>query len=155
MKYPSTTTITVLAAIVVLYLAICFFEYILYVFLVRPAIEEPFETKESEIDGKGVFATEPYEPDQELFLVVSKTPIEPEDPDERPDVFEQNGVTKTGRYINHCPSHSERLNTYIVEKDDGWYLYSKTNIEQGQELTVDYNVNRPSGMKPPDDTWKC
>jgi hypothetical protein len=120
-----------------------------YFFYRGTTVSEPFEVQPSTIHGEGVFATDYYEPDQEIFLVVPKNNL----PDSTP-LKEKYIISDLGRKVNHC-SDLDKINARLVEKEDGWYLHSKTTIGAGDEVIVDYNNNRPWFLTPADDTWAC
>lgn len=102
---------------------------------------EPFVENDSLIHGTGLFSEKDYEPDQQilhaLYLDGSKW-----------------SVSDLASKINHCPASSDKLNSYLKKMDDGWYLFSKTNIASGQEITVDYN-DSPHFIRKPNDDWTC
>ena len=136
---------------IMLYVIYClaFYGLIAWAFYKNGGFAEPFEVQSSSIHGEGVFATEYYEPDQEVFLVVPKNDL----PDDTP-IKQKYHITHLGSKVNHC-SNLDKINVHIVEKEDGWYLHSKTSIHPGDELIVDYNNNRPYFLKPADDSWTC
>lgn len=136
----------------ILYIIYCavFYVGLGYYFFYRDRIvSEPFEVKPSTIHGQGVFSTENYEPNQEIFLIISKNDL----PDDTP-VKEKFPISDLGLKVNHC-SNLDKINVHLVEKEDGWYLHSKTTISVGDELIVDYNNNRPWFIKPAEDGWTC
>ncbi len=135
----------------ILYVIYCFVFYVIvaWIFFKKEGFNEPFDVQSSTIHGQGVFATENYEPDQELFLVVPKNDL----PDDTP-LNQKYKVTHLGSKVNHC-SNLDKVNLHLVEKEDGWYLHSKTTIYAGDELIVDYNNNRPYFLKPAEDNWTC
>jgi hypothetical protein len=136
---------------IVLYIIYClaFYGVIVWVFYKNMGSTEHFEIQPSKIHGEGVFATEYYDPNQEVFLVVPKNDLVDDTP-----ILQKYQITHLGRKVNHC-SDLDKVNVHLVEKEDGWYLDSKTIIRPGDELIVDYNVNRPYFLAPADETWTC
>jgi SET domain-containing protein len=95
---------------------------------------ETFYISKSNIQGVGVFADKDYNENSFLF-----TGIEP-----------NRKITYLGSKINHC----NKVNTYLVNEENGWNIYSKRKINKGEELLIDYN-NTPEFIKKPDKNWKC
>jgi len=95
-----------------------------------------FEIKESNIHGKGAFATKKIKPSE--FINVS--------------LFRTDGdwydTTKFGGMINHCSKPNSRT------RFEGEYYrtYAKTDINPGDEITADYTENKT--LEQPDLDWE-
>ena len=88
----------------------------------------------SKIDGNGLFAGKDFENNSKLFTAIDKNRI----------------ITNLGRYINHCTM----CNTYLKYENDEYNIYSKRNIDKGEELTANYDL-APSFIKKSNKDWTC
>ena len=80
----------------------------------------------SKIHGNGLFAGKDIDNNLKLFTAIDKNRI----------------ITNLGKYINHCGI----CNTYLKYENGEYNIYSKRNIDKGEELTVNYDLT-PSFIK--------
>lgn len=95
-----------------------------------------FELRDSNIHGKGTFATKKMKKGELINVALFKS---------GDDWFD---TTKFGAHINH----SSNPNCRTRFEGDCYRTYSTSNIEPGDELTVDYTVNKTLEQPFPD--WK-
>lgn len=108
--------------------------FIIFVIYILYHKKEHFIIKPSKIQGVGLYSDKNYNPNTLLFTAIDKNKI----------------VTYLGSKINHC----NNPNTYLIKENNIWNVYSKIHINQGTELTINYN-NTPHFIKKPNPEWKC
>jgi len=111
------------------------FVIIVLCLLFRPIA--PFEIKNSQVHGVGVFATKDHDANEKLFLVIN---------------CDKTIEETLGSKVNHCPSSSKKMNTKLVKVGNEWYAYSSKKILKGEELTTDY-VQTPYFIMKPDKNY--
>ena len=91
----------------------------------RP-LPDKLKIKNSKIDGQGLFTDKKIKADTVLGMSHIKAPI---------GSFENDVIrTPLGGFVNH----SNKPNCELVETDAAFYLVTKVNISNGEELTVEY-----------------
>ena len=90
--------------------------------------------KQSRIHGVGLFATKKYAMNDFIFTAID----------------ENNHITELGKKINH----SWEPNTNLLFVNNVWNIYANCAIDIGDELTANYNNNRPHFIKPAINGWK-
>jgi SET domain-containing protein len=104
------------------------------------------ERRESPIHGNGVFAREPLEPGDWMFVYGEVIPLHPH-PMEHYCLEHDRG-----QYLPYAPfcwtNHSDSPNCEMVWCEDGevYYIETLRAIKRGEELTIDY------GFTPQKDT---
>lgn len=94
----------------------------------------PLVIDKSNIEGVGLFTTQKIKKDTDIFVGIKDS-----------------NVTRIGSLINH----SWNPNTIVSKKNDYLYTIKSINdINPGDELTVNYNVNTPVYIKRADPNWK-
>ena len=97
-------------------------------------INFPLVIDKSNIEGVGLFTTQKIKKDTDIFVGIKDF-----------------NVTRIGSLINH----SWNPNTIVSKKNDYLYTIKSINdINPGDELTVNYNVNTPIYIKRADPNWK-
>jgi hypothetical protein len=100
---------------------------------------KPFDIRNSQVAGKGIFAVRDHKPDEQLFLAIySDETIEP----------------TLASKLNHCPSTSKKHNSRLEKIGDEWFMVSNRFIKKGEEITTDYN-DTPDFIAKPDPNWRC
>lgn len=110
----------------------------------------------SDIEGVGIFAGRPFragERIRRITVVREVTAAAPlrEDLGERPD----HCAYPNGKIVLYGPpdsytNHSCDPNAYELHEPDATYLVARRQIEAGDEITCDYNVNIVNGT-----AWPC
>lgn len=95
-----------------------------------------FEIKDSDIHGKGVFATKKIKPGHFINVALFKGESGEHD------------CTMFGAHINH----SYKPNARTRFEGDYYRTYSIQDIEPGDEITVDYRKNK--SLEQPEENWK-
>jgi len=96
---------------------------------------ENFEIKDSNIHGKGVFATKKMKSGELINVALFKG---------KDDFFD---TTTFGSHINH----SSKPNARTRFDGEHYRTYTTTDVNPGDELTVDYTVNKT--LEQPEDDW--
>lgn len=93
-------------------------------------ILDNYEIKDSDIDGKGVFAIQAFKPNEfiNIALVGQKT-------------------THFGKFLNH----SDFPNAKTKKGENNYRTYALNPIKAGEEITVDYTVNKD--LEQPESGW--
>lgn len=114
------------------------------------------EVRSSPIEGLGVFALRPFRAGQRIRRVRVVREITPDAPlraelGERADHcdYPDGKVVLLGfpdRYVNHSCDPS----AYVIYAADRCYLAARRDIEAGDEITCDYNINVTGGTE-----WPC
>jgi len=126
-----------------------------------------YEIRESEIQGRGVFAKKRIRPGQKIIEYAGER-IANADADRRYDdesmrrhhtflftldkktVVDGNRQGNDSRYINHsCDPNCEA----VIEKGKIW-IYAKRNIQPGIELAYDYQYER-TGLREDEKFYEC
>ncbi|MCK5603434.1 SET domain-containing protein-lysine N-methyltransferase [Candidatus Pacearchaeota archaeon] len=95
-----------------------------------------FEIKDSDIHGKGVFATKKMKPGEFINVALFKG---------KSDYHE---TTIFGAHINH----SKEANARTRFEGDYYRTYSASDINPGDEITVDYTNNKT--LEQPEEDWE-
>lgn len=95
-----------------------------------------FKIDDSDIHGKGVIATKKFGKGDFINVALYKV---------KDNWFD---TTKFGAHLNH--SYSPNARTRFEE--DRYRTYSTSNINPGDEITVDYTKNKD--LEQPEDDWK-
>ena len=93
-----------------------------------------FEIKDSDIQGKGVFSTKKISPGEFINIALFKTD----------DFYD---TTTFGGMINHC----SKPNCRTRYEGEYYRTYATKNINPGDELTVDYSLNKT--LQQPEPGW--
>jgi len=114
------------------------------------------EVKTSSIEGLGLFAAQSFctgKRIRQINVVREVTPASPlrEELGERADHCDYpNGkVVLLGPPDRHV-NHSCDPNAYVLYEGDGCFLVARRDIEVGEEITCDYNINITGGTE-----WPC
>tara|TARA_R100001244_G_scaffold130507_1_gene102706 strand:- start:116 stop:415 length:300 start_codon:yes stop_codon:yes gene_type:complete len=95
-----------------------------------------FELKESKVQGSGIFATKDLGANKVLFETHKKT----------------SGALEWINLIPNCSyNHSVKPNCRSLTFGDYKYLVTLSNIENGEELLVDYNKDKD--LEQPEEGW--
>ena len=95
-----------------------------------------FELKESKVQGSGIFATKDLGANKVLFETHKKT----------------SGALEWINLIPNCSyNHSVKPNCRSLTFGDYKYLVTLSNIENGEELLVDYNKDQD--LEQPEAGW--
>ena len=95
-----------------------------------------FELKESKVQGSGIFATKDLGANKVLFETHKKT----------------SGALEWINLIPNCSyNHSVKPNCRSLTFGDYKYLVTLSNIENGEELLVDYK--KDSDLEQPEEGW--
>jgi SET domain-containing protein len=97
---------------------------------------ENFEIKDSNIHGKGIFSTKKMNIGELINVALFK---------DKDDFFD---TTAFGAHINH----SSNPNAKTRFEGNCYRTYSSTNINPGDEITVDYTINKT--LEQPEENWK-
>ena len=89
------------------------------------------QIRSSPIHGVGLFATKKYEVNDFIFTAKNKK------------------ITYLGSKINH----SWYPNTHLLFVNGVWNMYANSIINIDDEITANYNNNRPHFIKPADSNW--
>jgi SET domain-containing protein len=89
--------------------------------------------KPSRIHGVGVFTVRSFAPNDFIFTAID----------------ENKKITDLGSKINH----SWQPNTHLLFVNNEWNIYASGMIEPGEELTANYNKNKPNFIKPAIKDW--
>ena len=90
-----------------------------------PGEQKKYNVKDSNIEGKGVFASKNIESGELVGTMISNSGEDPRLEGEWEDL---------ARKINH-----QKDNNSLMRRDgDDYNLYTKENISKGEELTMDY-----------------
>ena len=90
-------------------------------------------TKQSQIHGVGLFTNKYYAANDFIFTAID----------------ENKKITELGVKINH----SWNPNTHLLFVNNMWNIYAIDDINIGEELTTNYNHNKPHFIKPAVDSW--
>lgn len=114
------------------------------------------EVRPSRIEGLGVFALRPFAPGEcirQINIVREITSAAPirEDLGERADHcdYPDGKIVLLGFPDRHL-NHSCDPNAYVRYRENASYLVARRNIESGEEITCDYNMNIAGGT-----SWPC
>ena len=118
----------ILLILLILFLIIRFLKYESY------SNSDDIFISKSNIHGNGLFVRKDIDNNLKLFTAIDKNRI----------------ISDLGRYINHCSI----CNTYLKYEDGEYNIYSKRNIDKGEELTVNYDFT-PSFIKKSNKDWTC
>lgn len=88
----------------------------------------------SQIQGVGLFATKVYATNDFIFTAID----------------ENKKITELGSKINH----SWNPNTHLLFVNNKWNIYAIDNININEELTTNYNTNKPYFIKPAINSWQ-
>tara|TARA_B100000809_G_scaffold176159_1_gene173495 strand:+ start:405 stop:704 length:300 start_codon:yes stop_codon:yes gene_type:complete len=95
-----------------------------------------FELKESKVQGSGIFATKDLGANKVLFETHKKT----------------SGALEWINLTPNCSyNHSVKPNCRSLTFGDYKYLVTLSNIENGEELLVDYNKDKD--LEQPEEGW--
>jgi len=100
------------------------------------ALIKNFKIDNSDIHGKGVFATKDISPGEKINIALFKG-------DEK-----RYHTTRFGAHINH----SSEPNAETKYEEDQYVTYCEKEIKPGDEITIDYKVN-PS-LEQPESSWE-
>jgi len=98
-----------------------------------------YEVKDSDIHGKGVFATKNFDPGDFINVAITS---------------KSNGGTlwyKT-THFGGLLNHSDFPNAVTKKEKDVYHTYALNPIKMGDEITVDYTVNKD--LEQPKSGWK-
>ena len=96
-------------------------------------LNKKFKIGKSEIEGEGVFATQNLSPNEYIGNVVTKVK-------ENKNGWLDFKITENlGKWINH--QLTPKNNSKLVKEGNKYVLRANSKINQGQEITIDYNKN--------------
>ncbi len=102
--------------------------------------EESLEIRSSEIQGVGVFTRRNFLKGDRIVIIKDKN----------------RSLTDIAVKINHCPKI--KANSMVKKEADNvtFILYAKRDIEEGEEITADYNESpKDLNVKGANPEWKC
>ena len=114
------------------------------------------EVRTSSIEGRGLFAVRPFSSGQrirQINVLREVTPASPlrEELGERTDHCDYpDGKIVLLGYPDRHVNHSCNPNAYVRYEGDCSYLVARRDIEAGEEITCDYNINITGGT-----AWPC
>ena len=114
------------------------------------------EVRTSSIEGLGLFAVRPFSSEQrirQINVLREVTPASPlrEELGERADHCDYpDGKIVLLGYPDRHVNHSCNPNAYVRYEGDCSYLVARRDIEAGEEITCDYNINITGGT-----AWPC
>ena len=89
---------------------------------------EKFVVKESDINGKGVFASKDFKKGELVGIAVT------DEEAVKPSPVFRDARTELGKYLNH----QNKENAALKSENNTLNIYTKSPIKKGEEITVNY-----------------
>lgn len=103
------------------------------IYFLSKKLNKKFKIGKSEIDGEGVFATQNLSPNEYIGNVITKVK-------ENKNGWLDFKITENlGKWINH--QSTPKNNSKLVKEGNKYVLRVNSKINQGQEITIDYDKN--------------
>ena len=96
-------------------------------------LNKKFKIGKSEIDGEGVFATQKLSPNEYIGNVITKVK------ENKNGLLDFKITENLGKWINH--QSTPKNNSKLVKEGNKYVLRANSKINQGQEITIDYDKN--------------
>ena len=103
------------------------------IYLLSKKLNKKFKIGKSEIHGKGVFATKNLDINEYIGNAVTNVK------EIKKGSFTFKITDNLGKWLNH--QATPKNNSKIVKEGDRYVLRANSKINQGEEITVDYDLN--------------
>lgn len=114
------------------------------------------DVKASPIEGLGLFAARAFGPGQSirrvnvLREVTAQAPLRPELGERADHCDYPDGKVLLIGFPDRHLNHSCDPNAYVLYRADGCFIMARRDIQAGEEITCDYNINITGGT-----AWPC
>ena len=103
------------------------------IYFLSKKLNKKFKIGKSEIEGEGVIATQNLSPNEYIGNVITKVK-------ENKNGWLDFKITENlGKWINH--QSTPKNNSKLVKEGNKYVLRANSKINQGQEITIDYDKN--------------